>query len=72
MKTGLAFCQNIRTSKSQGFGLSIVLIFLYYLTCFLFSSMGVIGLITPFLAAWIPVFIFFGFGTFLLWKSDKI
>ena len=68
----LGIKQNIRTSKSQGFGLSIVLIFLYYLTCFLFSSMGVIGLITPFLAAWIPVLIFLGFGSFLLWRSDKI
>ena len=68
----LGIKQNIRSSKSQGFGLSIVLIFLYYLTCFLFSSMGVIGLITPFLAAWIPVLIFLGCGTYLLWISNKI
>jgi len=68
----LGIKQNIRSSKSQGFGLSIVLIFLYYLTCFLFSSMGIIGLIIPFLAAWIPVFMFLGFGTFLLWRSNRI
>ena len=70
--SSLGIKQNIRSSKSQGFGLSIVLIFLYYLTCFLFSSMGVIGLITPFLAAWTPVLIFLGFGTFLLSRSNKI
>ena len=68
----LGIKQNIRSSKSQGFGLSIILIFLYYLTCFVFSSMGIIGLIAPFLSAWIPVFIFLGFGTYLLRRSHKI
>ena len=68
----LGIKQNIRSSKSQGFGLSIILIFLYYLTCFVFSSMGIIGLIAPFLSAWIPVFIFLGFGTYLLRISNKI
>ena len=68
----LGIKQNIRSSKSQGFGLSIILIFLYYLTCFVFSSMGVIGLITPFLSAWIPVLIFLSFGTYLLWRSNNI
>ncbi len=68
----LGIKQNIRSSKSQGFGISIILIFLYYLTCFVFSSIGVIGLITPFLSAWIPVVIFLGFGTLLLWRSNRI
>ena len=68
----LGIKQNIRSSKSQGFGISIILIFLYYLTCFVFSSMGMIGIITPFLSAWIPVFIFLSLGTFLLWRSNRI
>ena len=68
----LGIKQNIRSSKSQGFGLSIIIIFLYYLTCFVFSSMGIVGMITPFLSAWIPVFIFLGFGTYLLRRSNKI
>ena len=68
----LGIKQNIRSSKSQGFGLSIIIIFLYYLTCFVFSSMGIVGLITPFLSAWIPVFIFLGFGTLLVRRSSKI
>ena len=70
--SALGIKKNIRSSKSQGFGISIILIFLYYVTCFVFSSMGVIGLLHPFLAAWIPVFIFLGFGNFLLWKSNRI
>ena len=68
----LGIKQNIRSSKSQGFGLSIMIIFLYYLTCFVFSSMGIVGIITPFLSAWIPVFIFLGFGTLLVRRSSKI
>ena len=68
----LGIKQNIRSSKSQGFGLSIIIIFLYYLTCFVFSSMGIVGLITPFLSAWVPVFIFLGFGTLLVRRSNKI
>ena len=68
----LGIKQNIRSSKSQGFGISIILIFLYYLTCFMFSSIGIIGILTPFFAAWIPVLMFLGFGTFLLWKSNRI
>ncbi len=68
----LGIKQNIRSSKSQGFGISIILIFLYYLTCFVFSSMGVIGLLNPFLAAWIPVIMFLSFGTYLLWRSNRI
>ena len=68
----LGIKQNIRSSKSQGFGISIILIFLYYLTCFVFISMGVIGVLPPFLAAWIPVFMFLGFGNFLLWRSNRI
>ncbi|ABM72779.1 possible permease [Prochlorococcus marinus str. MIT 9515] len=68
----LGIKQNIRSSKSQGFGISIILIFLYYLTCFVFSSMGVIGILTPFFAAWIPVLMFLGFGTFLLWRSNGV
>ena len=68
----LGIKQNIRSSKSQGFGISIILIFLYYLTCFVFSSIGMIGILTPFLAAWIPVIMFLGFVTFLLWKSNRV
>ena len=68
----LGIKQNIRSSKSQGFGISIILIFLYYLTCFVFSSLGVVGFISPFLAAWIPVIIFLSFGGFLLRRSCRL
>tara|TARA_Y100001933_G_C18725099_1_gene449194 strand:- start:67 stop:660 length:594 start_codon:yes stop_codon:yes gene_type:complete len=48
---------NTRTSKSQGFGISIILILIYYVISFVFSSFGVKGLLTPIIATWSPVFI---------------
>jgi lipopolysaccharide export system permease protein len=55
-----------RTSRSQGFGISVVLIFGYYLMSFIFSSLGVTGTLPPFLAAWLPVFIGLAAGGWLL------
>ena len=62
--------QNLRTSKSQGFGLSVILILLYYILSFLSSSLGVKGMLTPFIAAWLPVLISFSGGIYLLKKAS--
>ena len=62
--------QNLRTSKSQGFGLSVILILLYYVLSFLSSSLGVKGLLTPFISAWLPVLVSFSGGIYLLKKAS--
>jgi len=62
---------NIRSSKSQGFGLSVILILIYYVMSFLFSSFGVKGLINPIIATWSPVIISLSGGAYLLKKSNK-
>ena len=62
---------NIRSSKSQGFGLSVILILIYYVMSFLFSSFGVKGVITPIIATWSPVIISLSGGAYLLKKSNK-
>ena len=62
--------QNLRTSKSQGFGLSVILILFYYVLSFLSSSLGVKGILTPFIAAWLPVLISFLGGLYLLKKAS--
>jgi len=62
---------NLRSSKSQGFGLSIILILIYYVMSFIFSSFGVKGIITPILAAWLPVLISLAGGIYLLRKSSS-
>ncbi len=63
---------NLRSSKSQGFGLSVILILIYYVMSFVFSSFGVKGLLTPVFAAWLPVLISMGGGIYFLRKSSSI
>ena len=62
---------NSRTSRSQGFGISVLLIFVYYLLAFVFSSLGVKGTLTPFLSAWTPVLIGLGGGLLLLRQASR-
>jgi len=62
---------NLRSSKSQGFGLSVILILIYYVMSFIFSSFGVKGIIQPIIAAWLPVLISLGGGIYLLRKSSS-
>ena len=61
---------NLRSSKSQGFGLSVILILIYYVMSFIFSSFGVKGILPPIFAAWLPVLISLGGGIYLLRKSS--
>jgi lipopolysaccharide export system permease protein len=62
---------NLRSSKSQGFGLSVILILFYYVLSFVSSSLGVKGALSPFLSAWLPVFISLSVGFYLLKKASK-
>ncbi len=63
---------NLRSSRSQGFGLSVILILIYYVMSFVFSSFGVKGLIAPIFAAWLPVLISLGGGVYFLRKSSSL
>ncbi len=62
---------NSRTSRSQGFGLSVILILLYYVLSFGFSSLGVKGTFAPFVAAWSPIFISILGGGLLLKQASR-
>ena len=57
--------------RSQSFGLSIILILIYYILSFSFSSLGVKGIINPFFAAWTPVFLSIFGGTLLLKQASS-
>ncbi len=57
--------------RSQSFGLSIILILIYYILSFSFSSLGVKGILNPFFAAWSPVFLSILGGGFLLKQASK-
>jgi lipopolysaccharide export system permease protein len=60
-----------RTSRSQGFGISVLLIFGYYLMSFIFSSLGITATLSPALAAWMPVVIGLGGGLWLLRQASR-
>ncbi len=62
---------NSTTSRGQGFGISVVLILIYYVLSFGFSSLGVKGTLGPFVAAWSPIFISIFGGSLLLRQASR-
>jgi lipopolysaccharide export system permease protein len=59
------------TNKATGFGICVALIFSYYLLSFISESMGIWGVVTPIMAAWIPNILGLFAGTWLLVQSAK-
>ncbi len=60
-----------RTGKATSFGVSIVIIFGYYLLSFIATAMGKSGVITPFVAGWLPLGLGLGAGVILLVKTSQ-
>ena len=60
-----------RTGKATSFGVSIVIIFGYYLLSFIATAMGKTGFITPFVAGWLPLGLGLGAGMILLAKVSQ-
>lgn len=60
-----------RTGKATSFGVSIVIIFCYYLLSFITTAMGNVGAISPFLAGWLPLGLGLGSGMVLLAKVSQ-
>ncbi|MDX1977704.1 MAG: LptF/LptG family permease [Pseudanabaenaceae cyanobacterium bins.68] len=54
-----------RTSTARGFGVSVLIIFGYYLLLFVCGALGQVEILSPLLAAWMPNLICFGAGLFL-------
>jgi lipopolysaccharide export system permease protein len=54
------------TGKATSFGICVGLVFCYYLLGFLASSLGIGGVLSPFLAAWLPNFLGLAAASFLL------
>jgi len=61
---------NLRSSKSQGFGISVILILFYYIISFVFSAFGVKGILIPFISAWCPIIISLSVGLLLLRRAS--
>lgn len=58
-------------SKATSFGICVGLIFAYYLLSFIISSMGVWGVLSPFLAAWLPNILGFTAAGLLITGSSR-
>ena len=70
--SGLGVRSISRSSKSQGFGVSVLLIFGYYVLSFFSSSLGVKGILNPFVAAWAPVFLSITVALLIVKRASKI
>lgn len=55
-----------RTSRATSFGISIVIIFSYYLLNFVTRSLGLTGILSPWMSAWLPNMFGLGISALLL------
>lgn len=60
-----------RTGRATSFGVSVVIIFGYYLLSFICNALGEVDLLSPFMAAWSPTLLGLAIGGFLLIKASK-
>ena len=60
-----------RTSRATSFGMSIVIIFSYYLLNFVTRSLGLTGILSPWMSAWLPNMFGFSAGALLLLRSAR-
>ena len=60
-----------RTGKATSFGVSVLLIFGYYLLMFVCAAFGQAEIISPFLAGWLPNFIGVAIGGWLVAQAAK-
>ena len=60
-----------RTDRGTSFGMSVLIIFAYYLLSFITGAMGQKSVITPFLAAWLPTVLGLGVAGLLLVRTSR-
>ena len=60
-----------RTNKATSFGISVMVIFGYYLLAFITGAIGQKAIITPFIAAWLPTILGSGIAVFLLMRTSR-
>ena len=59
------------TGRATSFGISVLVIFSYYLLLFISGRLGIVGVLTPFIAAWLPNFVGLGVAGLLLYKVSR-
>lgn len=61
-----------RSSSSVGFGLSVIIVFVYYVILSFTQSLGIAGYMPPFVAAWIANAFFLAIGIWLCIRANKL
>jgi lipopolysaccharide export system permease protein len=60
-----------RTSTSTGLGISVLIIFGYYLLSFMSGALGEVNVFSPFMAAWLPTILGLMVGGLLLNRASR-
>lgn len=60
-----------RTGRATSFGISLVIIFSYYLLRVIGGALGLSGILSPEMSAWLPTLFGFGAGGLLLMRSNR-
>ncbi|OCR01132.1 permease [Oscillatoriales cyanobacterium USR001] len=60
-----------KTGRATSFGISVMVIFTYYVFSFITSSMGLKAILTPVMAAWLPMICGLGVGGLLLVRASR-
>jgi lipopolysaccharide export system permease protein len=58
-------------NKSKGFGLCVGIVFIYYFLGFAIGSLGIAGIISPLVAAWLPNILCLNVGIWLLQTANS-
>ncbi|MGB3514243.1 MAG: LptF/LptG family permease [Microcoleaceae cyanobacterium] len=58
-------------SRGTSFGISVIIIFAYYLLSFITGAIGQKEILTPFLSAWLPNFLGLGVAVLLLFRASR-
>lgn len=60
-----------RTGRATSFGISVIIIFSYYLLQFLSEALGLSGVLSPYMAAWLPNLFGLGAGSLFLVRAAR-
>ncbi|MGK7902399.1 MAG: LptF/LptG family permease [Hormoscilla sp.] len=60
-----------RTGRGTGFGISVLAVFIYYVLMSIGDALGLSGIITPWMAGWLPTTCGFGVGALLLLRAAR-
>jgi lipopolysaccharide export system permease protein len=60
-----------RTGRATSFGISVLIIFAYYLLGFITEQLGLSSILSPFMAAWLPNLFGLAAGALLLFRAAR-